>query len=95
MSLPGYGHQSRLSAVDVIDALKTFVLHTDHEFWREDISLREKEIFSVERILSSRQITDLYLLALAAKCKGRLVTFDQNISPSAVRIAKPENLIVL
>jgi uncharacterized protein len=94
MANSSYGNQTRFSPSDVIGALKTFVSHTDHEFWVEDISLREN-VFTTERILSSRQLTDIYLLALAAKHGGRLVTFDQNISLSAVTIAKPENLSVL
>jgi uncharacterized protein len=95
MSHPSYGLQSRLPAADVIDALKTFVSQNDHEFWTETVSLREEEIFSADRILSARQLTDIYLLALAAKHKGRLVTFDQNISISAVRTAQPANLVIL
>jgi len=44
---------------------------------------------------STRQITDLYLLALAVSHQGRLVTFDEGIPISAVRNAKITNLCVL
>jgi uncharacterized protein len=37
-------------------------------------------------------LTDLYLLALAAKHHGRLVTFDQGIPLSAISNAKTANL---
>jgi len=95
MANSAYGNQNRFSPSVVIGALKTFVSHTDHEFWPDDISLREEDVFTAERILSSRQLTDIYLLALAAKRGGTLVTFDHSISLSAVRIAKPENLGVI
>jgi predicted nucleic acid-binding protein len=38
---------------------------------------------------------DLYLLALANQHAGRLATFDQEISISAVRVAKVESLGVI
>ncbi|HEY5043727.1 MAG TPA: hypothetical protein VIK53_17280 [Verrucomicrobiae bacterium] len=44
---------------------------------------------------SSRQLTDLYLLALASKRAGRLATFDKGIPISAVRAGKPENLCII
>jgi hypothetical protein len=48
-----------------------------------------------ERIHRSRQLTDLYLLALASKHDGRLATFDKGIPISAVCVAKVENLCVI
>jgi uncharacterized protein len=95
MANPVYSKHARFSPADMIVRLKNFASQTDHEFWPEDFSLSEENVFAGERILSSRQITDLYLLALAAKRKGRLVTFDRNISVSPVRIATQENLHVL
>jgi hypothetical protein len=50
---------------------------------------------TAERIPSSRQLTDFYLLALAAKHRGMLATFDQGIPISAVKIAGVKNLCVL
>jgi hypothetical protein len=75
--------------------LKTFASQTDHTFWLDDISLRDEKIFALDRVLRSHQLTDVYLLALATKHNGRLVTFDQGLSLSPVRIAKPENLLAL
>ncbi len=95
MANPIYSKQTHFSAADLIGRLRSFAAQTDHVFWPEDISLRDEKIFAIERILSSRQLTDLYLLAIAAKHNGRLVTFDQGIPLSPVRIAKPENLQVL
>jgi hypothetical protein len=51
--------------------------------------------FQHGHIHSARQLTDLYLLALAVKNKGRLVTLDQRIPISAVRGATTAHLVVL
>jgi toxin-antitoxin system PIN domain toxin len=90
-----YSNQTSFSATEIVHLLDTFVSETDHEFWPDEISLRDKKIFEIDRILRSHQVTDLYLLALAARHGGRLVTLDRGISLSPVRIAKPENLLVL
>jgi toxin-antitoxin system PIN domain toxin len=66
-----------------------------HEFWRSEISILDETIFDHARIHGPRQLTDVYLLGLAAHRRGRLVTFDQTIALSAVRVASPRNLVVL
>jgi predicted nucleic acid-binding protein len=43
------------------------------------------------RILSSRQVTDSYLLALAVAEGGRCVTFDQRVLPETVNRARSRN----
>jgi len=95
MANPSFSKQTRFSPFDLIERLKLFASQTDHEFWPLDISLRNEKIFASDRILSSSTLTDIYLLALAADRDGRLVTFDQSISLSAIRNAKPKNLVVL
>jgi predicted nucleic acid-binding protein len=47
------------------------------------------------RILGPKQLTDIYLLALAVKHGGRLVTFDRAIPITAVRGAKADHVVVL
>jgi uncharacterized protein len=44
---------------------------------------------------SARQMTDLYLLGLAAAHGGRFVSFDRALASSAVPTASAENLVVL
>jgi toxin-antitoxin system PIN domain toxin len=56
-----------------------------HVFWKDDFSLIESDIVDVARIATPAQITDTYLLALAATNKGQLATFDRRLSPVAVR----------
>jgi len=95
MANPAYSKKVHFSPPDLISRLHTFASGTDHEFWPDEVSLRDQKVFVIERLLSSRQLTDVYLLALAAQRRGRLATFDQSVSLPAVRIAKPENLCVL
>lgn len=66
-----------------------------HEFWPDDVSLLAPGMIDWTRILGSRQVTDAYLLALAATRGGRLVTFDQGVPLAAVPGAKPGNLEVI
>jgi toxin-antitoxin system PIN domain toxin len=66
-----------------------------HEFWSDEISLLDEEVFDSTRIHGPRQLTDIYLLALAVVHEGRFVTFDGKIPLAAVRRAKTQNLVVL
>ncbi|MGH9949817.1 MAG: TA system VapC family ribonuclease toxin [Pyrinomonadaceae bacterium] len=95
MSTPSYSRTRRFSISDRIEHLNEFVRVTNHRFWTDELSLLDPAIFSPTRIHRPNQITDLYLLALAAKNGGRLVTFDEHIALSAVPIATEENLFVL
>lgn len=67
----------------------------DHAFWADEISLPESELIRWKHVLGHRQATDAYLLALAARHQGRLVTFDRRISPKVVQGAMPEQLVTL
>ncbi|WP_221032687.1 TA system VapC family ribonuclease toxin [Actomonas aquatica] len=92
---PNYSAELQVTPAQVIEILTQFVSAHDHAFWSDDISLRAPELFDPARILGSRQLTDLYLLALATRHKGRLVTFDERIAISPVRAAKPRNLLTI
>ena len=67
----------------------------DHEFWADDISLRDTGLVNFDRVRGHNQITDLYLLALAVRHGGSLATFDQGIALSAVVNAQPRHLTLL
>ena len=55
-----------------------------HCFWVEDFSLVGSEAVDASRILTSAQVTDTYLLALAKVRGGQLATFDRRLSVDAV-----------
>ena len=89
----GYGQPVFVSAaLSILDAQ---VRQPGHEFWPDDISLMDRKLFDHERILGPKQITDVYLLALAVKRGGRLVTFDQAIPLAAVHGAELRHLAVI
>ena len=66
-----------------------------HEFWSDKISLLNPGVFDWTRIHGSRQLTDIYLLALAVSHEGRFVTFDGKVPLASVRKANTNNLMVL
>ena|ERR1019366_5392657 len=69
--------------------------HRRHQFWPDSLSLLDAGRLRWDRVLTSRQITDAYLLALAVARKGHLVTFDRGISVDAVPGAAKNNLTSL
>lgn len=66
-----------------------------HEFWPDDVTITDAQAFDHARWRGHQQVTDAYLLALAIKHGGRLVTFDAAIASDIVRAARPEHLVVL
>lgn len=66
-----------------------------HEFWPCDVSLLDGSVVDRSRVHGPRQVTDSYLLALAAARGGRLVTFDRSVVLSSVPAATEEHLVVL
>ena len=68
---------------------------SDHEFWADDISITDGTVFDPTYFLGPKQITDIYLLGLAVKHAGRLVTFDRGVPLKAVRRAEPRHLAVV
>jgi len=55
-----------------------------HEFWSIAVSLLDGEHIKTDLLLESSQVTDTYLLALAAAYRGQLATFDRRLVTDAV-----------
>jgi uncharacterized protein len=68
---------------------------SDHEFWPDTLSILDKMSISADALSNHAQITGTYLLALAIKNKGRLVTLDQNLKTSAVSGFIAKHLVTL
>ena len=66
-----------------------------HRFWPDDMSLLDEKAIDTRRIHGPKQLTDVYLLALAVAKGGRLVTFDRSISLDAVAGARKAHLVVI
>ncbi|OGT01773.1 MAG: DNA-binding protein [Gallionellales bacterium RIFCSPLOWO2_02_58_13] len=93
MSQPKY--PGSVAAAQVAARLAEAANSTDHEFWSADVNMLSEGVFDWDRVLGHRQVTDVYLLALAAHHGGRFVTFDRRIAPDAAKGACTKNLEVL
>ena len=80
---------------EVVDLFNRFCEAGHHTFWVDDLSFRDQDLFHVKSMRGHKQVTDVYLLGLAVKRKGRLVTFDQHVQPACVKGARREHLEVL
>jgi hypothetical protein len=95
MANPGYPNPLPVRAVmERLDSAKRRE-SPYHEFWADDVSLLDPRIAEVSRIHGPRQVTDLYLLALAVHRDGRFVTFDASVPVSAIKAAEKRHLVTL
>jgi toxin-antitoxin system PIN domain toxin len=95
MASAGYGKTTRFSVQDIASRLTVFAENSDHAFWTDSLTIRDGNRFHHDSILSSKHLTDLYLLALAVENQGCLATFDQRIPLSAVPAADGTHLRVI
>jgi len=63
-------------AAQVADILSEATSNPLHEFWPDSLSLLSPGALHWDRLLLGRHLTDVYLLALAVRNGGRLVTLD-------------------
>ena len=93
MSQPGYPNHS---PVDVLASrLRQATGNKAHEFWPDTVSALDDGLVDTLRIHGPRQLTDVYLLALASSRGGRLVTFDKSIPLEAVPGAQKRQLVII
>ena len=93
MSQPAYPNSHAL--LDVSNRLSLACAENYHIFWPDEVSILDSKFFKRDNILGHRQITDVYLLALAVYNEGRFVTFDKRVSVESVINAKEENLCLI
>ena len=94
LSNPNYPN-FEASVEDVIARLRTLCSVPHHHFWSEELSLLDEKVFRPSHIAGPRQITDIYLLAVAVFHGGELVSFDQSIPWKAVVGASPKDIKIL
>ncbi|CAH1662515.1 TA system VapC family ribonuclease toxin [Chelatococcus asaccharovorans] len=76
---------STATVAEIVGKLRA---HPGHQFWPDDISLVGSADIDAAKILTSAQVTDTYLLALAKAHGGQLATFDRKLSAVAVKGGK-------
>ena len=93
MSHPNYPNPLKVAAI--MERLAEAIATAEHEFWPDDVSLLDSRVADRNRIHGPRQVTDLYLLALAVRQGGCFVSFDPSIPRTAIRGAERKHLIAL
>ncbi|PYM16786.1 MAG: VapC toxin family PIN domain ribonuclease [Candidatus Rokuibacteriota bacterium] len=93
MSHPAY--PNALPVRPVVERLREATQSPHHEFWPDDVTLLDPRVADAGRIHGPRQLTDLYLLALAVSRGGRFVTFDASVPLTAIEGAEKKHLVVL
>ena len=93
--ISGSGYKRRRRLTDALEQLTGLAALSTHVFWPDDVSLADPAVFEHNCLLGPNQITDAYLLALAVKNGGRLVTLDRAVPVAAVRGAEGRHLVVI
>jgi len=85
----------RATVSDAIGRLQRFRASGDHVFWADSVSISDTDRLALHHIQGHRQLTDVYLLALAVDHEGRLITFDRTIQRKSVTDAAKTHLEVI
>ena len=93
MAHPRYGNAVASAAI-AAELLADVCRQPGHVYWPSDLSLLDSPLIDRERLLSSDQVTDTYLLALAVHHGGRLATFDKRLVTSAVRGGEAARFVI-
>lgn len=82
-----------VSPRDALALLQRMTRVGRHLFWPDDLDLTVDQGTLIDRAMGHRQITDAYLLALALRHEGRLITLDRSI-PDLLPPASPERDLI-
>lgn len=93
ISQPRYPGPIRIP--QAIDRLAQATQTKYHQFWSSNVSLLDRDCVNPSVMQGSKQVTDIYLLALAVANNGRFVTFDGGVPLAAVPGAKEDHLVTL
>lgn len=93
LSQPTY--PNAIGVAEAISLLREATSTRHHQFVADDASLLDSALVNGQQLLSARQITDVYLLALAVAHDMRFVTLDRSIPVAAVAGADESSPVVL
>ncbi len=94
LSNPAYPGR-RTTVADAAERLRSFQASGGHAFWPDDVSLLDPGRVEPAHLSGYRELTDAYLLALAVRRAGRLVTFDRGVRLAAVLGATPAHVCLV
>lgn len=93
LSQPAYpGH---LAPGQAAALLRNATRTRHHAFFPDDVSLLDETLFEWRSLLTPRQLTDAYLLALAVHHKACFTTLDARVMRAAVPCAAARHLVVI
>jgi len=92
VSQPSYA--GSLTTAEALDVLDRATSQPSHEFWPDDLSLIDQTQVDRLYLVGPKQLTDIYLLALAVKHAGCLFTFDRSIPLLAAHGAEQHQLVI-
>ncbi|MBE7564333.1 MULTISPECIES: TA system VapC family ribonuclease toxin [Acidithiobacillus] len=93
LSQPGY--PGALPIADIAGRLTDATDSRSHAFWPDSLDLLHNNSLDWTKVIGHRQITDVYLLALAVDHDGCFATFDRRIQHKVLHSAREEHLIMI
>lgn len=93
ISNPSY--LNNMTVAESTNLLKSAVDSTNHTYLDQTVSLLDAHRFETTKLLSHKQITDLFLIGMAIHHDVKLLTFDRNIPTHAAVGFKDRHLIVI
>jgi toxin-antitoxin system PIN domain toxin len=90
LSNPAYG--SPVNPGDLVSRLDAFRKSGHHRFLPQNVSLTDDTLFKRAFIRGHRQLTDIFLLGMAARAGVALATFDRTIPLAAAKGATRSRL---
>lgn len=78
VSNPAFSSEA-VAPKEATDLLETNLRHPDHHFWADDMSFVNTVQLFLPRLSGHKQVMDAYLLGLASRRKGKLVSLDRGI----------------
>lgn len=93
LSQPQYPRALRVALA--IGRLRAATSTPYHQFISDDISILDEALVDHRHLAGYRQLTDVYLLALAVSNDARLIILDSRIPLGAVNGATEQQLVVL
>ena len=83
------------TVADAVDRLRRFTASNEHVFWPDSVSLLDPASVEPSQLSGHREVTDAYLLALAVRHDGALVTFDRSVRVTAAVAASSDTVVML
>ena len=87
--------RNAVSPRQAIELLGRNISHPNHIFWPDDLSFAEASSMLTETLVSHRQVTDRYLLALARSKNGKLATLDRKMADLLLATGSPSEILEL